>query len=175
MIYHALASDPATGKPATSWWAVHAETLTPVRIDATLNRALQIDVIAPPPGEPTEFASHPQLAFDPKAIAREVFKDVQRNLIPGATHLKRRLLKRSDITVPEYLLVFNGAGEQPAIFRTQEPHLVVPANPDNESILTQPAYWRTATDIPVLGWEYWWTDCQNAFDELAPAFVASQS
>ena len=175
MILHALTLDSATGQPATTWWAVHAETLTPIRIDRSLNRVLQFEIVAPPPGEPTVFASHPQIPFNAPAIAKEVFLDIQRTLFPGASHFKSTTVSRADIAVPEYLLVFTGAGEQPAIFRSTDPHLIIPANPEDESILGQPLYWRSATDLPATGWEYWWTDCQLALDRLAPQFIHSAS
>lgn len=174
MILHAFDITPFTAKPSLDYWAVHAETLTPLRIHTPTNGNLMIQILTPPRSEYAEFKSHPHCYYDAKAIAKEVFNDIKQHLIPSITrnHFAHRALPSKNFALPEHLLVFDGAGEHPAIFRTQFPRIIIPAEPGDEEILGTPSHWIAREDLTALGWEYYWTGCQQALEELAPAFIA---
>lgn len=172
MIYHAF-NTYTDGSAPDSWWAVHAETLTPVLIDASKAPLFALRAVLPPENETPVFSSHPDAAFDLTAIYREVSASIRTHICRKPAFRNLRPATRADAAVPEYLLVFDAQGENPAICRTSDPHLIIPASEHDEMILGQPLYWRTATDLPVTGWEYWWTDCQLAWDKLAPDMIAS--
>lgn len=168
MIYHTLTLDPVTGKARASWWAVHAETLTPIRVTIHGSDSVSLEIIGAPEGETPVFSSHPNVAIDPAVIQQEVLLSIRCHLAAHARLKKVTLRERKEVTLPEYLLVFDHNGENPACFRTSDPHLIIPASQPEEEILGQPLYWRTSTDLPATGWEYWWTDCQLAWDAMVP-------
>jgi hypothetical protein len=175
MIYHAFHLDPATGRPALDYWAVHAETLTPVRVIGSTPPRVVLHVVAPEPFPGPVFTSHPDAAFDPAAIRHEVIADIRRHLAPTARTkiTQATCLPPSEADLPEHLLVFDGAGEHPAIFRTRFPRIIIPVRPDDEEILDTPSHWVAREDLTAHGWEYFWTGCQQALDQLAPALIAA--
>lgn len=156
MIYHAINSPNAL-----RWWAVHAPTLTPLAIDATSGTHIGITIYPP---DLSPFRSHPQ-DFAGDAIAKLAYASVRSLLADKAPAAMRiRLAKKPPADLPEYLPVFNHEMEQPAIWRSQEPTMIIPAKPGEDYLLGAPSHWRTAADLSVEGWEYWWEDCQRAWD-----------
>jgi hypothetical protein len=167
MILHALNS-----AHPLKWWAVHAPTLTPLFVDATAGTHVGIHIH---PQDFSPFRSHPQ-DLPSKQIATDAFASV-RCLLAGNTPKFARpsLVKTPPADLPEYLPVFNHDGEEPAIWRTREPAIIIPAIPGKDYLLGAPSHWRTATDLPVSGWEYWWEDAQRAWDTFHAAAVAGAS
>jgi hypothetical protein len=95
------------------------------------------------------------------------------SLNPRFTHHKTRTLSRDQVTVPEYLIVFDANGGHPAIARTQDPHFVIDINEKLQMLHTEHNFWRTTTDLSAEGWCYWWQDAQAAYENLAPDIIAA--
>ena len=172
MIYHAPASRiPANPSKSYSWWAVHAETLTPVRVTCGAGGRIALGIVTDPDARPTVFLSHPDADAAPESIRADVMLELHAGLNSGARLSHTRFIDRSAAELPEYLIVFDVLGGTPAIWRTLDPQLIIPVKTD--LLLDQPTYWRTRVDLSAFGWEYWWTDCQQAYEALRPAAIAA--
>ena len=178
MLFHALPTRPTKNPRAVlNWWAVHAETLTPIRIHSGSGGRIALDIVIDSAAPTVVFASHPDAVADPAAIAAGIMEDLSAHICPGCILHSSKIIPPGQADLPEHLIVFDAQGEHPHLWRTADPHMIVPVEHQDicfktEAILGQPTYFRTATDLPATGWEYWWTECQLAMRELAPAIEA---
>lgn len=169
MLLHALHHFPADPAADFSWWLVHVETLTPVQVHSS-GRKITVQITRPAETA-TPFRSHPEIPFDAKAIGKDIFREFKAALGPACTFKTYHVRPAADAQAPEYLLVFDINGENPAIFRTQDPAAIFPI--DTAANTLGPALaWSTATDISAEGWAYFWEDCMRAYEHLSEKFIA---
>ncbi len=174
MFLHALTTTPQ--QPPYSWWAIHVESLTPVKIHIGSGGRIALDIVSHPPSEIPAHSSHPDSVTDPAALTHDLLTELTATLTPHYRLHRSRVVTREDSAVPEFLLVFDHSGAHPAIARTQDPRCILPADPHDESSLSASFLAaRTTTDLSADGWAYFWEDCQRAYDQLAPALVAASS
>lgn len=167
MILHALPTTPN----AHSWWAVHAETLTPILIAQEKGRRrspIQIGIGTSDKTFPFGSAhTHPT----PQQIAVETIQSIKQHILAKASIGTRSIIHNPNL--PEYMAVFHPDGSQPAIWRTADPAMIIPAQPGKETMLTQPTHWKSTTDLPAEGWAYWWQDCLEAWRKIVPQTLRS--
>lgn len=172
MILHAMNPDTPKQTPM-EWWAVHAETLTPVHISILPSNIADIRVVEPTAPDATLFRSHPKRNDTPREIARDVMEEINRNFLQGINLGSLTIGPTDAVTpLPEHLLVMKANGENAAIFRTEFPRMIIPTRTD-ETMLGEPTHWTALEDLSAFGWAFYWEGCQQALDELAPAFIAA--
>lgn len=160
MFLHAFPPTAPDASPPTSWWAVHVPSLTPIRVLAG----------------PTTFMAecHPLSPPDP-SYPPPAASDIARELATiSPLPVTVRYKDTPPQTLSEYHIAFTAKGESPAIWRTQDPHLIIAAQSDH-CLKDEFMASRSATDISGEGWAYWWEDAHLAYDELSPQFISTTS
>lgn len=168
MFYHSLPKNPSL--PVT-WWAVHAETLTPVKIKISKAPGLAAKIVFRQAGAQVNFQSHPEASITHGRIFTELVQEIRQHFHPEIKNQIGITILPEQAELPEYLLIHDAKGEHPGIFRTTDPHLIIPALPDDPTTLGQPSHWLAFTDLPATGWEYYWQDCQDAYESLTDDLI----
>jgi len=177
MFLHDLSTARLKGRSLTmSWWAVHVESLTPVRIHIRGDCAGFAWCPAQP--GPLALVSHPDAETNLSALEAALAGE-----LPSVRLVRSRTLPsrhpENDPALPEHLIVFDINGDHPALWRTADPRvifpvevsLVVPECP-YERLGAISLSHRSTVELPASGWLYWWDECQDAYEELAPAVIA---
>jgi hypothetical protein len=145
-------------------------------VDCTRPLEVRLTIVAPPAAESTPWRSHPDsYAIPHRDLARDAMISCRESLNIPALQLKSTsFIARDKADLPDYLAVWQNGGVSPAIWRTADPHFIIPALRGDETRLGTFSHWRTSTDLPVSGWEYWWEDAHRAWDQMVSQFTASQ-
>lgn len=169
MFHHAFSpSIPKNSKKPFSYWVIHGPTLTPIRVNVGLGGRVTLDIVPHPLAETAYINPDPGAAKPNPDLLFSELRRANPRLIRGS----ERFYTREDANVPEYLIVFDINGENPAIARTQDPQFVNYINEPEEMLSVEHAYSRTVNDnLPAMGWCYWWQDGQAAYERLAPAII----
>lgn len=161
-------------RPAFFWWAVHAETITPIRIRTGHANVVTLEFY-PDATQPVH-VSHPEVIFNMEKIGAALFDELKAKMNPHLTALRSSSCTTRPDHLPDHLIVSDITGNSPHLWRTLDPCVIYPVENKlicfaNTSILGLPAFIRSHVDLPVSGWQYYWDECQNALEDLTPAFL----
>lgn len=183
---HCFPANPARTKRKqplpTRWWAVHVETLTPIRISLAKGTLATLDVILDPAAESLPVNSHPEAEANPIAIANALIDDLKDGIHPACSlHALRTVTTAASAALkslpPEHMIVFDIRGDHPALWRTADPRVIYPVVLESvcgfpaEILAGKALSYRSAIDLPAAGWTYYWDECQDALEALSPALA----
>ena len=175
MIFHAFSPNlPRNPTARFTYWTLHGETLTPVRVSVGHGGRVTLNIFLHPTTEIPVFSSHPDGNLSQEAITEEVMTSIC-SANPRLSHRATRFFTREEVEIPEYLIVFDINGENPAVARTQDPHFIIAINEREEMLSSEHSYCRTTIDLSAEGWCYWWQDAQAAYETLVATILDATS
>lgn len=173
MILHQQLPHPENGTPLP-WFAVHSQLLGICLCEQTGNLITITPIIQENPKALISSLSRVQTTYTLDDIGGAVCRHFhQEGFIARGIRLELKApspISNLQSPIPNYILVNSLDGTTPGILHLGDPTALY-LSEKNTAILQPTEHFRSAVDLSVEGWTYWWEDAQRAFLKLTIEFA----